>query len=166
MELLDKFNIKTNNEVSLMKPMFFEIDDPNNPKNFKIPHANLIFKSGVNHSCSKRDSFRLHSFVDCLKCENCSYAVDFGDRIITSKNFDNYSKYDGTEEKYILYFFEGVPKDEYLIEYLTLDQSDYRAVRYQDKEIMRYSKNDKDFKNVKVSLKSFIKRIKTKPKIK
>ena len=113
-------------------------------KDNKISCANLIFKSGVNYSCSKKDPFGLHSFVDCLECENSSYAIDFGDRMVTSKNFDNYDKYDSKEEKYVLYFFEEVPKDKYLIEYLTNKESNYRAVRYQDKEIMRYSKRDQE----------------------
>lgn len=113
-------------------------------KDNKIPYANLIFKSGVNYSCSKKDPFGLHSFIDCLNCKNSSYAIDFGDRMVTSKNFDNYDKYDTKEEKYVLYFFEEVPKDKYLIEYLTNKESNYRAVRYQDKEIMRYSKSDQE----------------------
>lgn len=105
-------------------------------------HATLDVTRELSVPCGYIDPLGQDTVIDCLKCHNSDYQIIYKGNIIKSFNGVNEKQNQENTTRYIIEFFEPLPKTEELLEYLEDDTSDYRITREEDGVVLRPSIED------------------------
>lgn len=107
-----------------------------------VGKARLIHRTEIVDSCASYDPLGLCNILECLYCENCAYSIELesGNGIIKSdKKIEEYSKEHPsgmTDEEHEILFYDKVPSEEELFQYLFEEESKYKIIRKNDNVIM------------------------------
>ena len=113
----------------------------------------LKVKREVNGGCSNYQEGNRCNILGCLECDNNVVRIIFPDGRQIGDN--DYYKVHSEEEKYLIVFFDKIPKRQDMEEYLLNIESDYQLVRLSDGIIMRDRPVVEDEKNTNKKEKVF-----------
>lgn len=103
----------------------------------------LEIVTGVERPCSNIDPLGLDTVTDCLTCSNSDYKILQEDKVIKDYKKSSSKEKKENQERYIVEFFDGIPKTDNLMTYLENDNSNYRITRESDGIILRPSLEDR-----------------------
>lgn len=107
-----------------------------------VGKATLVHRTEIVDSCASYDPFGLCNILECLYCDNCAYIIELesGNGIFKSdKKIVEYPKEHSsgmTDDDHEILFYDRIPLEEELFQYLFDEESKYKIIRKKDNLIM------------------------------
>lgn len=105
-------------------------------------HATLDITRELKDPCAFYDPFGQDTVIDCLTCENCDYKIISPKGQIIRDFHTSLQDKSRETTRYIIEFFDQMPTNEKIVQYLEEDSNDYRITRDSDGVILRFSLED------------------------
>ena len=132
----EKVDVSGKKDVKIIRPGR-EVEE------YSENHAILDIVRETERSCSDIDPFGQDTVLDCITCSNSDYQIVLKGKKVKEFQDKNSKQNQETKTRYIIEFFEDIPDQKSLSDYLENENSNYRITRDSDGVILRPSLEDR-----------------------